>query len=39
MGMNMDLSESLKHRINLVLLKNTETTEWKVILKEHDLDI
>ncbi|MEN8118641.1 MAG: transporter substrate-binding domain-containing protein [Bacteroidota bacterium] len=38
MGMNRDLSKSLKHDINLSILSNTEKMDWKVLLSENDLN-
>jgi len=38
MAINRRLPDSLKHNINLSILSNVETIDWKVLLSEYDLN-
>ncbi len=38
MAINRRLPDSLKHIINLSILNNVETIDWKVLLSEYDLN-
>lgn len=37
-GMNRELPESLKQKISISVLDNTEGMDWKVLLSEYDLE-
>ena len=39
MGVNRNLTEDLKHRINIEMLEAIETMQWKVLLAEYNLKL